>query len=166
MPSYQFKDQESKSFEVKPAGDYVVRVVGVEFGISKGNKTRGSDNMELKLAVENPNGSLSGCEFYEHLIFHPSCDWKIDIAVKALNLLIGGKPPAKGDPIDFSEHMLCGLRGWATVGVEEYTRNDGTKGKKNTIAAWIANKPKLPKFVELSTDDPGTPANPDDVSFT
>jgi hypothetical protein len=153
MPSYQYKDQEGKSFEVKPAGDYPLRVVGVEFGISQGEKTRGSEKMDLKLEVENPDGSLSGCSFFETLTFLKSCDWKIDTAVKSLNLLIGGQPPRKGEAIDFSEHMLIGLRGWASLVVDEY------QGKKrNKVAAFITNKPKLAKVVEVAED-------PDNVAF-
>jgi hypothetical protein len=147
MPSFQFQDSDNKTFEVLPPGDYIAEVKGVEFGISRGAKTGGSDDMTLKLAIDDHPGAT----IEETLIFHESCGWKIDTFVKSMNLLIGGKPPAKGDPIEFTEPMVKGLRGWVTV-KNEPGRKDPTK-LFNRIAVFITNKEKLVKRVDLPSSE-------------
>jgi hypothetical protein len=149
MPSYTFTDQENKSFEPLPAGDYVARISECEFGISKGGKTSGSDTMELTLEVESNGRTI---KVYETLIFHPSCGWKVDTFVKSFNLLVGGRVPAKDENIDFSEHMVVGLRGWVTLKQEEYEKRDKSKGVSNRVAVFITNKEKLPKIVTVPAD--------------
>lgn len=145
MPSYQFKNQENKVFTV-PAGDYIVEVVKCEFGIIKSGDSAGGDKMELTLNVDGKDATL-----YETLTFSEKAAWKVDTFVKSSNLKINGRPPAINEKIEFTEEMVVGLRGWATLKLEEY--NGKTRNKVN---AWITNKEKLAKRVmELDpADDP------------
>lgn len=146
MPKFTFTDQENKSFEPLPPGDYVARVTACEFGIAKGAKTAGSDTMELELEVQ---GKDRTGKCYETLIFHPSCAWKIDTFIKSFNLLIEGRAPAKDEEIEYTEHRVVGLRGWVTLNIEEYEKN-GQKRKTNRIAVFITNKEKLTKVIDLA----------------
>lgn len=158
MPKFTFTDQENKSFEPLPPGDYVARVIECEFGISKGGKTSGADTMELTLEVEAKDRTA---KVYETLIFHQSCAWKVDTFVKSFNLLVSGKAPGKDEQIDFSEQMVVGLRGWVTLKVEDYTGRSGEKRQTNRVAVFITNKEKLSKVIEV---DPmaAAPAAKDD----
>lgn len=145
MPKHIFRDEENRTFELLPDGDYIVEVAKAELGISNGAKTRGSEQLELTLRSE-PHGIT----LYETLIFHESVDWKIDNFIKCMNLCA-----VKGQDIELTPENILGVRGWITVGTEEY------QGKKrNRIKVWITNKPKLPR---------NTPAIPrtedDDVPF-
>lgn len=145
MPSYNFTNQENKIFEPVPAGDYILEVVKCEFGIVASGNSSGSEKMELTLQVEGKDTRL-----FETLTFSEKAAWKIDTFVKACNLLIDGKPPVLNQPIDFTEPMVVGLRGWATLFVDEY------QGKKrNKVRVWITNKEKLAKrAVETDVADP------------
>lgn len=154
MPGYQFQDSENQAGAVPP-GDYTVEVVEVEFGISNGAKTSGADKMSLKLKIDGK----ATC--FEHLIFHPSCIWKIDTAIKSLNLLINGKPPKKGESIQFSEPMMLGLRGWATIGQEP----DKNKVLRNKVVCWITTKEKLAKVEQPTQEPKPTEEDDDDVPF-
>jgi hypothetical protein len=142
MPTFQFNDSENKVFEPLPPGDYIARVTECEFSISNGAKTSGCDKMKLKFVVEK-NGEER--KFSERLIFHESCGWRIDTFAKSFNLLIGGKPPTKGQPIEWSEHMVVGLRGWVTLGIRE----GSDKKKYNEVVTFITNKEKFPKLIEI-----------------
>lgn len=134
MPSYKFTNQENKSFDPVPAGDYIVEVVECEFGLTK---DRGDDKMSLILRVDGKDSTL-----YETLTFTEKSAWRIDTFVKSTNLIIDGKSPALNQPIEFTESMVVGLRGWVTLFVDEY------KGeKKNKVRVWITNKEKLAKRV-------------------
>ena len=149
MPSFTFKDSENLAFQLIKPGGYVAEVKGVEFGLQSGGKTNGSDNMELKLAIEGTDSTIR-----ETLIFHPSCEWKIDTFVKAFNLLLdGGRAPAKGESIEFTERMLVGLRGHVVV-ANEPGKKDPSK-KFNCIAVFVTNKPKLAKASAIDPDDVG-----------
>jgi hypothetical protein len=153
MPSFQFKDSDNKVFELLTPGDYVAEVKSCEFGIQSGGKTNGAENMELKFGFD---GHEAGA--FETLIFHPSCEWKIDTFVKSMNLLIDGRAPRKGENIDFTEHMVVGLRGWVTVKTEVYEKKGDERGKPtgkaNRIAVFITNKEKLAKRVYVGSGDP------------
>lgn len=154
MPGYKFGDSENRVFETVAKGDYILEVVGVEFGLSEGPKTRGSDTATLRVRVDGREAP-----FDERLTFHPSCEWKIDTFIKSVNLLVDGKPPAKGQQIEFTDRMLLGLRGWATVGVKQGIK-DPTK-QFNEVVTWLTNKEKLVKrAVELPPEEPE-----DDIPF-
>lgn len=131
-----------------PVGDYVARVTAVEFTISQGGKTGGSDQMELTLECE---GKDRTAKVYETLIFHPSCAWKVDTFVKSFNLLIEGRAPAKDEEINFNEHMVVGLRGWVTLKIEDYEKN-GQKRTTNRVAVFITNKEKLSKVIDAPVE--------------
>ncbi len=141
MPSYNFGDADNAGYS--PEGDYIVQVMSVDFGISAGQKTCGSDKMDLKLLIESTRTTL-----HEFLILHHACEWKIDTFVKSTNLLVDGKPPVKGQSIDFTERMLIGLRGWARLSVDK----KDPAWPRNSVFCWITNKEKLPK-ASIETND-------------
>lgn len=156
MPAYKFGDQENKTFEVVEDGDYILEVIACEFGVTK---SKGDEKMELQLQVEGRDA-----KFYETLTFTEKAAWKIDTFVKSCNLLIDGKPPKKDQPIEFTETMVVGLRGWATVKKEQRSKLDASGREvpvpgefRNVVKVWITNKPKLLKRVietETQVDDP------------
>jgi len=163
MAKYQFGDSENRKSEIIPEGNYILEVVGVEFGLTR---ERGDDKMELELKVDGKD-----CRIYETLTFTPKVEWKIDTFVKSCNLLIDGRSPKKGEAIDFSEELVIGLRGWATVFVDEYTPKNSADGKKkkiNKVRTWLTDKEKLPRReyekVEETTEDFPDDSN-DDVPF-
>lgn len=142
MPSYQFGDQENKVFETVKPGDYILQVSKCEFGLTK----KGDDKMDLEIAVEGTNARI-----FETLTFTSNAAWKIDTFVKSCNLLIDGKRPTKDQSIEFTEPMVVGLRGWATLKVEEYP--EGSKKFRNKVAVWLTDKEKLPKAVVETAPD-------------
>lgn len=148
MPSYNFTNQENREFfDPKLVGDFIVEVVGCEFGVTK---DRGDDKMELMVI---PDGST--VQIYETLTFTEKTAWKIDTFVKSANLLIDGKPPVLNQPIEFTEPMVVGLRAWVTLYADEYPV--GSKKFRNKIRVWITNKEKLAKRVvetEQAESDP------------
>lgn len=159
MPKYQFQDRENKVFELLPAGDYALQVVGYEQSISKGAKTSGCEMVELTL--RDPK---SGCEINEKLLFSEKTEWRIDAFLKSCNAA-----PKKGNDVEFSEDLVLGLQGWAAVRVEEYKKQDGTIGKSNKVAIWYTDKAKLPRIPmapKQAEPDPFAAApEEDDVPF-
>lgn len=132
MSDYVYGGQDNRQFYVDP-GDYKFEVVGFETKISAGDKTRGSRITELKLKLE-PSGSTC----FAGLLFHPSCDWRLDTFCRCTGLECKiGETPAELKSGD--ERLLVGLRGWGTFGVKEVKG-----GKKyNELLTWITNKEKL-----------------------
>lgn len=153
MPTYRFGDQENKSFEPLPPGDYVGKVIECEFTLSKGGKTGGSDQMELTIECESGDKKS---KVFETLIFHPSCAWKVDTFVKSFNLLIEGKAPTKDQDVDFNENMVVGLRGWVTLKIEEFEKRSGGKASTNRVAVFITNKEKLSKVIDIPAEASAT----------
>lgn len=142
----RFNDSEAKVFELAPEGDYVLRVVEFECGISKGGKTSGSDSYDVKFLIES-----KGSTFFETLIDHPSCAWKIDIFLKSAGVQL-----KKGEAFEFRKDKAdyeavpwidpIGLRMWARVKIEP-SQKDPTK-KYNKVAVFYTDRPKLPRHVE------------------
>jgi hypothetical protein len=146
MPSYQFGNQENKVyFDPSLVGDRIVEVIKCEFGVTK---ERGDDKMTLTVRADG-----SDVDMLEVMVFTEKAAWKIDTFVKSANLLISGKPPKLDENIEFTEPMVVGLRGWATIGIEEFTAKDGTKKMSNKVKFWLTNKEKLAKHVADDEDD-------------
>lgn len=149
----RFNNQDNQAFTLLPSGDYVFEVKAMECGIQSGSgKTSGSPFWEFKLSLTKPgNDELRG-SVYEKLIDHPSTGWKIDTFVKS-----SGVAPAVGAAFEFDEQAATdsgcvwidpiGLRGWCHVNVEEYTKQGETeKRRKNKVASFLTDKPKLPRI--------------------
>ncbi|HYG22748.1 MAG TPA: hypothetical protein VEH04_08205 [Verrucomicrobiae bacterium] len=145
MPSVKFDSKaEFTQFEMLPDGDYPFEIVAVDFALSTGNKTNGSETMECKVAFFRDKAfEKKAAQWTETFIFHPSTEWKLSVFTKCANMLVNGKVPADGEEIEYTEATVKGLRGWASV------RNKaGTQDKEkrfNYVAAWITNKEKLPR---------------------
>lgn len=158
MPSYKFTDAEPKTYELWPVADYRWRVTECEFSIINGTgPTNGSDAMELTFLFERKNpqtGLIEQKDVKEKFIFHEKTAWKVDQFAKSGNLLIAGKPVEKDQIIDWSEHLVVGLQGWATLGVEKYTSKRDNKEKEiNKIISFITNKEKLAKMIDAPVED-------------
>lgn len=146
-----FKDQDNKTYELPPEGDYAFEVVECESGIQTGNgKTAGSPYWELKLELSVRNGKAP---IWERLIDHPSCDWKIDTFMKCTGANTEIK---KGEPFEFDLHAAessgakwidpIGLRGWLAVVHEDYTpKNGGKPGKRARVGVFYTDRAKLPR---------------------
>lgn len=138
---FEYKNR-TGGFALLPEADYEVEIIDVETGLSKGAKTRGSDVWTLKLRELS-----TGAEHLdEGLIFHPACEWKIDVVLRA----IGRAPTAAGE-IELTPDTFKGGRARVSVIVEKYDKNDGSEGKSNEIAAWHAST--APKTAPKVDDD-------------
>lgn len=130
MPSYKYTDQDNRPPAVKP-GKYKYTVTDCGFGLTR----NGDDKMELSIEIEG------GARCYETLTFTQNAMWRIDTFVKSSNLLVDGKPPAKGQPIEFTQELVVGLRGWAEFILEEYPVGSGKT--RNKVGTWLTNAEKL-----------------------
>jgi hypothetical protein len=124
---------------VSPEGDYIVRVVGLQTGISTGQQTRGATHWELKLLMEG-----AGNHLFDLLIDHEKTQRRLDTFLKcmAVELTVGqaydfdpGAAASQGVP-----HInVIGRRGWARVIIDEYQGR-----KRNKIGFYYTDRPKLP----------------------
>lgn len=145
-----FKKEDPKVFEIRPEGDYMLEVIKAEPMISNGGKTRGCDQVELQLRFVEKGGSM-----FETLTF-PNDNTDPDTAEFLANkintfLFSTSYPINEGDDIahtDIAENSI-GLRGWARVTIDEFTKTQGAqsgqKTKKNKIHFWYTDKPKFPR---------------------
>ncbi len=154
-----FKDSENRSYVLLPAGDYVFRVVEMESGIQDKGKTAGSPFWELKLQIEGKDAIV-----FERLIDHRDTDWKIDTFLKS-----SGAAPAKGHAFEFDQQAAAaadclwinpvGLRGWCKLEVDEYTKPGTTTAtKKNKVAVFYTDRPKLPRHQEMAPEPVSAPS--------
>tara|TARA_R110002096_G_scaffold85353_1_gene196465 strand:- start:171 stop:596 length:426 start_codon:yes stop_codon:yes gene_type:complete len=109
-------------------GDYILEVIESVDGISRGAKTSGSEQFELKLREEK-----TGKIIYETLILCDSLAWKVDGFIQAFNI-----PAVEGEEIELNAPDFVGLRGWVKLNQETY--NEKTK---NRIAIFYTDKEKL-----------------------
>lgn len=137
MPRYQYQGRDAIP-DIIPAGEYILEVVTAEESISNGQKTNGSDQIELKLKAEP-----SGARLYDTLIFHSCIDWRIDTFVRSV-----GIPAAEGKDLELTAADCVGRRGWASVRVR--TRPDGSR--RNEVAVWLTDREKLDRN-EPEVDD-------------
>src|SRR4051812_20668140 len=99
MATYKFGDSEGLPPSEQLTGDYRFEVVGFDTGLQGGQgKTAGSEKLEIKLRFFRDEAFQHPCaQWTEDLIIHELTAWKIDLFVKAANLLINGRPPAKDE---------------------------------------------------------------------
>jgi hypothetical protein len=151
MPNYKYGDSDNVLLFVE-LGDYVVEINDVAFGLSK----QGNDKIDLKLKVEK-----TGTTVYDVLTFSEKAFWRIDTCLKSCGVKI-----AKGEDAEFNKERLkegqryiklIGLRGWVTLGVEEYPVGSGKK--KNKVLTWLTDKEKL------APSEANTVAEEDEVQF-
>lgn len=160
MPTTKFDSKaESTVFELLPDGDYPFQIIAADFGISKGPKVAGSEDMDLKVAFYK-DGTFEKkiAQWTEGFIFHPSCEWKLSVFTKCANMLIDGQPPDHGADIEYSPDTVVGLRGWATVR-NKPSQTDKEK-RYNYVASWLTNKAKIPRAPVTAPAE--APAQPQD----
>jgi len=138
MPSVKTNDagQAAKAAVVCAEGDYVIRVVGYRFGLTKDGA---SQKIDLKLLNERTGG-----RFYETLTFSAE-------ALPRLVAFLGccGVGMAPDQELEFDKDQmfegktfveLLGLRGWAKIFVDTYNGE-----RRNKVKFWYADKEKLPR---------------------
>jgi hypothetical protein len=147
----QWTNAKETNFTVVPKGDYIFTVVDVKYQYSKGQKTSGEPQWELKLELE-PTGS----QIFETLTISERsepCMFKVESFLKCCGL---EKQCSKGWSAIKQEAeqngwfwvQLMGLRGWAYIDQETY------KGKlKNKVDHYYADKPKLPPRAQPEQED-------------
>jgi hypothetical protein len=131
-------------FAIIPPGEYIVRVKKADDRVSKGDKTRGADTIELTLVVET-----TGSVIYESLLFHEKTAWRVTNALIALNFQVGGKLIVENQKFKVEGRDLLGLRGWAIIETDVYKEK-----KRNRIAVWPTDKPKLDRMIIEGDDIP------------
>lgn len=150
-------------FERLPDGDYPYEVTACDFELSKGQITRGCDVMVLKLVFyRDDKFEKKAAQWSEDFIFHPSCDFKLNLFAKSSNLLVGGKPLEHGAEIDWTPELVIGLRGWAKVGSrthgDDKAKPESEKRKYNQVVVWLTNLPKLARVeAKAKPEDEGEP---------
>lgn len=148
-----FNDQENRPPYVED-GDYVLRVIGFEIGMSNGERTRGSEKYTINFEVEG-----KGTEIYDYLIDNPKTSWRIDTFLKSCGIKL-----PKGTEFTFNQEEakskniqwidLLGLRCHAKVYIDKYIGGDGKEYKTNKIALYYTDKPALPPDkTGIETDD-------------
>ena len=146
----KFRKEDPKTFEVRPEGDYLLEAIKAEPLISNGAKTRGCGQVELQLRFEKIGGTM-----FETLTFpdeNTDPDTAEFLANKINTFLASTSYPIKeGDDISHGElaENCIGLRGWARVTIDKFTKtqgaNAGQETKKNKIHFWYTDKPKFPR---------------------
>jgi len=148
MPSIKYNSKaEPLVFELLPEGDYCFEIVGFDLGISTGGKTKGDDQMELKVAIfKDATFTKKLAQWTENFQFSKSVEWKIELFAKCSGITIGGRIPNDGEEIEFTEDTVLGLRGHCTVHQNEYTPAGSSEKKKNNrVSVWITNKGTIPR---------------------
>ena len=118
--SYKAGKPESADFLV-PAGEYKLRVVDAKEDTSKG----GNDMIELKLTVLGE--TKDGPHLFDHLVFTPGGQWKVDQFLAA-----AGMHPGEGADVTVSAQDLLSAEVEAQLKVEEF---DGVK--RNKVVRYI-----------------------------
>lgn len=127
MPKHTFTNSQPIPV-ILEAGDYILKVVEVVDGISKGAKTSGAEQLEIKFEEDG-----TGKTVYETLIFHPSLAWKIDCFVQCF-----GIEAKEGEDIELDAEALEGRKGWVALKIE--THNDK---KRNRVAMFYTDREKF-----------------------
>jgi hypothetical protein len=165
MPTYQ--DIKPPTYELAPDGDYILRVVGFDIGLSKGPATSGCDLYEAEFEIEGgslknesePKGGIPGigARLFDRMIddshkgSQSKCAWRMMAFVKSC-----GVAPEPGKGFEFNETRATadspwidpiGLRCHAKVGTEIYQKKTDAPGKptgkKNVVLVYYTDRPKL-----------------------
>lgn len=163
MPT--FGNREASPQNSKP-GDYILRVIGFDKGLSTGAKTSGATKYELKCLVESTGSLLVDNHVFADNEYFQS---KLDCFLKSCGVVL-----REGEAFDFDQEdcdaftrdsgkpckfiPLIGLRGWATIGMKK-PQNAGDVAKWNEVMVWLTNKEKLPRHtppapVETPAENP------------
>ncbi len=157
----KFTNQEAVLW-LSPPGDRILRIIGIDKGLSTGAKTNGCTQWRLKLFVE-PTVNYPGSNMNETLIDHESLHWKWDCMLKSCGVKMELNEEYTFDADEAAQenkrHInLIGLRGWATISYQE-PKVTGDKPKYNQVAAWITNKEKLDRYVPEGQSNPDSGQN-------
>lgn len=135
MPTYTYKDTEELVYTPAPEGEWIFKIVSAKSVISKGMTTKGSDQLGLVVECFQDDMETSVGFARDALIFHPKCDWKVDLFLKASGY-VKANEIQKGDEVTFHPEDLLGLRGRLTVTHREYEKRDGSTGVAAEVGKW------------------------------
>jgi hypothetical protein len=120
----QFNFQDRTGYGLLERGQYRFKVEEAECAFS----SKGNEMIEMKLAI-------NGVAVTDRLVFTGASAWRIDAFLRAT-----GTAPAKGQDIDITDQFVIGLEGICELGVEKFTKQDGTDGFKNVVTRYIQNQ--------------------------
>ena len=150
MPVAKFTKPEAPVFE-KLNGDFPFEVVGVDFGLSTSQKTNGCDTMELKLKFfKDDSFAEPVSQWTERLIFHEDTMWKINQFALCANLQVDGRLIGENDEVEYNEHAVIGLRGWAKCAQRKGFKDPSKEF--NSVQIFYTDKPKLAKHVTVADE--------------
>ena len=134
MPVY--KEPTEQGARNVPPGEYTFTVTSCEVGISKGQKTSGSDAFKLVLTEDT-----QGVKVFEQLIDHPSSDFKFFNFLKSCNVVL--KP---GEAFDFLKPRAdrLGIRWINPIGLRgryKLSLVQKEKGEFNEVEKYIFGDP-------------------------
>jgi hypothetical protein len=121
MPEYTYTDAVEPTLLTE--GTYDFTVTRVEDAISA---TGGNPMLKLELTERHTQAVVK-----DQLVFTPKAAWKIDLFLKACGFSF-----EKGESVDVDESLILNKRFSAQVGIEEYTKQDGSTGKVNRIGRY------------------------------
>lgn len=153
MPKFDSKKAETPIYELL-TGDFPFEIVAVDNGVSKGQKTNGSDVREVKLKFfADKTFTVLRAQLTEDFIYHDSTEWKVFVFARCV-----GFDPKDGEELDIGTSWV-GRRGWATCRPQETSNKTnidpetGRPKRYNGVLAFITNKEKLPPNVVAKDDD-------------
>lgn len=130
------KDDE---FELLPAGTY-------DFTVESFERARfdGSDKMSpcpqanLTLVLRDPISGKEG-RVFDTLYLNAKAEWKLS------QFFTGIGQKKKGEPLKMDWNQVPGASGRLELGVNNYTKKDGTSGQNNRVGKYLPKEQK--KFV-------------------
>jgi hypothetical protein len=118
---------DGNSFEVLPAGRYRFEVLKLERATSQGKSTAGAPMARLEIKLLDPATGKIGMA-RETLVLHKNTEWKLCEFFRA----IGHRK--HGEAIKPRWNEVVGASGECTVGVETFTKQDGSSGESNKVS--------------------------------
>ena len=123
-------EEDGVSYTLLPEGDYNFTVIEMERSQTSGKgKLPVCPQAALVLSVSDGDGNYS--KVHENIILHKSLEWKMSAFFRA----IGNKK--HGEKVKPKWNEVIGAVGRAHFGIEEFTKNDGTPGKKNVVRKYF-----------------------------
>jgi hypothetical protein len=129
---YEYQDMDNNTPKAIPAGEYNVKVVGHEFGMS----STGKDKLTLDLHFSELDANLKA-----DLYFTPAAAWKFDTVLKCFAPGKGKRLPGKGDRITinsaFIQEYVMDSEGKVVVVEEVYMEKKRSKVDKYLAGAHL-----------------------------
>lgn len=147
MAEYVFQNQDNlPEWELLKPGEYQFKVMDVDEKFSKGSKTSGYPQLDIKIAVGDASGVRA--QWTEIIIIHKSTSWKVDTFLKSVGFFDDPNLSA-GQKVELNKDTLVGRRGFAKIKNETYTVTGGEERTTNRVATWLTDKKKLDRDMSI-----------------